>query len=99
MKQDSVMEQPISKQQDSGKTASEKLLVPEWHQGPKKLSNRENLRRRYKKLFGFKPCGLSEKELERIVLATEADRQYQKTENLMDPQSRATIGDALSMKR
>jgi len=92
------MEQHTSKPQEAGKTDSSEVK-PHWQQGPKVLSAKEALRRRYKKLFGFKPCDLSEKELERAVLSKEADREYPRGTNIMDPQSRATIGDALKMKR
>ena len=97
-KLDLATERHTSKQQAAGKTDSEEV-VPGWHQGPKKLSSKEDLRRRYKKLFGFKPCDLDEKELERVVVSTEADRAYPKGTKTIDPHSRATIGDALNMKR
>lgn len=96
-KQDSAMEQHTSKQQDSGKTDSN--IVPHWHMGPKELSRKEALRRRYKKFFGFKPCNVSEEELELIISAKEADLENRRPRSLVDPKERATIGDALHLKR
>jgi hypothetical protein len=98
-KQDSAMEQHTSKPQDNGKTDS-RDLVPDWHRGPKPLSNVERLRREYKKYYGFKPCGMTEKELERVVRAKEDEAEARRyTDNSLVSEGRATIGDALNKGR
>jgi len=92
------MEQLTSKQQDSGKTDSSGV-VPHWHQGPKELTRLESLRRQYKKLYGFKPCGWSEKAIEQGIQEAELKRDLARSsQNELDPQERATIGDALERR-
>jgi len=66
-KQDSAMEQPTSKQQTTGKTDSDenKRVLPWWRE--KELSEKEQLRRQFKKHYGFKPCGMSVEALRTAV--------------------------------
>lgn len=75
--------------------------MPVWRREPQELSYGEELRRRFKKYYGYKPCGFKLEELERVV------RDAEKKDMLNAPQSnigsntssRTTIGDALDKRR
>jgi len=69
-KQDSAMEQPTSQPQTSGETASRYSAF-----NPTDVSRRAELRRAYKKLFGYKPVGVSEVQLERRVAEAQLARE------------------------
>ena len=69
-KQDTVTEQPTSQPQTSGETVSRQSAF-----NPPDLSNKAMLRKAYKKMFGYKPVGFSEKQLEQMVEAAEINRQ------------------------
>jgi hypothetical protein len=86
------MEQHISKHQDNGKTVSEPTVAvtPHWHLGPKDLPSREVLRRRFKKLYGYKPCGMTEKMLKQAIELAE-NRRAEATPRV----GLATIGESL----
>jgi len=70
MKQDTATEQPTSQPQTNGETASKKSAF-----NPTDRSRMAELRRRYKKLFGFKPTGISEADLASMVENTERERE------------------------
>jgi hypothetical protein len=88
-KQDFQTEPPTSKPQEPGKTESSSL------DEPKRLSRNEELRREYKRHYGFKPCGMTTQQLERAIdTATQNAASSQgSSEN-----SLATMEDAMRRK-
>lgn len=68
------MPQHIEIQQTNGETDSEKRAGKSGRSlphNPTDVSSRASLRRRYKKHFGYKPCGMSEDDMRRAVEARE----------------------------
>ena len=68
-KPDSEMEQPTSQLQTSGETDYKSAY------NPTDRSPMAELRRAYKKLFGYKPTGMTEDELRSVVENAQSDRQ------------------------
>lgn len=64
------MEQPTSQQQTSGETDCRHTPY-----NPTDTSRMAELRREHKKLYGYKPTGMTEAQIKHIVEATQRERQ------------------------
>lgn len=69
---------------------------PIWRREIKPLSQKETLRRRYKQLFGWKPCGMSIRELEQDISTAEF-RRFEASTFDKHPKN-PTIGDVVQNK-
>ncbi len=79
-KPDSATEQPTSQPQTSGETDYKHSAY-----NPTDRSPMAELRRAYKKLFGYKPTGMTEAQLKHVVESTQRDRQVKEEAKATTP--------------